>query len=86
MQVTKIICNGDRFKETITSIDKIFQNFNAKSSEKSVPVDQRTYIQRDRNIHHKLNGRGGRSDKFQGKAKSILSAAYRPEKKIKEIQ
>ena len=86
MQVTKIIYNGDRFKETITSIDKIFQNFNAKSSEKSVPVGQRTYIQRDRNIHHKLNGRGGRSDKFQGKAKSILSAAYRPEKKVKEIQ
>ena len=64
MQVTKIIYDGDRFKETITSIDKIFQNFNAKSSEKSVSVDQRTYIQRDRNIHHKLNGRGGRSYRF----------------------
>lgn len=51
----------------------------------SVSVDQRTYIQTDRNIHHKLSGRGGSSDKYQGEAKNILITRYQPKKMVKEI-
>lgn len=86
MQVANIIYDVDKFNEIIKVLTKYSSILIHKIVKISVSVDQRTYIQTDRNIHHKLSGRGGSSDKYQGEAKNILITRYQPKKMVKEIQ